>query len=161
MLNSFAENYPELSNVFTGQYFTPTLFYVRSASKALIVPFTSERESLTQLEDYFKGLFNYTNVYRFTSYQSYAKFAAEIECISFCSDDVTYFYGELYPLAKHSVKNTALLETAYFSEADLASLQRDLGDKDLWLNRSGKIENSLSSKENALESTALIHSYYA
>ena len=160
LLNSFGVNYPELSDVFSGQYFTPTLFYVRNESKALKIPFTSERDSLSQLEDYLRGLFNYTNVYRFTSYQNYAKFAAEMDCISFCGDDVAYFYDELYPLAKHSKKNTALLETSFFSEEDLSALRRDLEGKDLWLNSAGKRSNPLSSKENALESRALIESYY-
>ncbi|MBQ7250086.1 MAG: hypothetical protein IJS37_01910 [Bacilli bacterium] len=132
-LTSFIVEYPALEQTITTSFVTPSIFLIKNEQKALNLQFLEQRESLQNLFDFFKGFMNFTYVYTFHSYDSFASFYKDNDCLVYVDDESdepkTPFYDILYPEAIHSDKFTAHIEWEYVSEEDRAKFSALLPGK--------------------------------
>ena len=130
ILATFAAEHPALRNVFNGEYYTPAIYFVKNAEQAYQVSFLDHRNSLQELEEFFKQIMNVTSVYSFRTWSSFQWFAATTSCL-LCTDPNVgtdpYFHEKIYPLAKHSPLPVAHLETRFFSDVDHNELMAYIG----------------------------------
>ncbi len=123
-LMSFVNAHEGISSVFGSTVRTPTIYLVKDERKTLKLEFMSQRETLQNLYDYFSGIINFTCVYNFNTYDAFASFYKEHDCLIYrdSSEEETpsFFYSNIYQTAIHSPKITVHIETEYVSEEDNA-----------------------------------------
>ena len=132
-LRALRDAHPSISEALGDTIYFPSMFLIKNEKKTLPLSFLSQRESLQNLYDFFKGLMNFTLVYNFQTYDAFARFYKENDCLVYMDEEgavaPTPFYQNVYPLASHSQKITAHIETKYVSPDDKAKFDSLLPEK--------------------------------
>ncbi len=126
-LKIFREAHPGIAKTITSSLVTPSIFLIKNEEKALNLQFLYQRDSLQNLYNFFKELMNFTLVYTFHTYDAFTRFYKDNDCLIYMDEEEdeapTAFYENVYPLAQHSAKITAHIETEYVSDSDKAKFE--------------------------------------
>ena len=154
-IRAFRQAHPTIAKTIGSTLLTPSIFLIKNEEKVLDLQFLDQRESLQNLYDFFKGVMNFTCVYTFHTYDAFTHFYKENDCLVYMDEDgeivPSSFYEDVYPLAIHSSKITAHIETAEVQKEDKAKFEALLP------------ENICESKKGELSALPFkaISSYYA
>ena len=161
MLGELASRYPAYAKYLNGHYTTPSSYFLDNEGKIRVIAIENNRESLQNLEEFVKNLFNFTTIYTFRTFDSYLRFAADYDCLAYVKDADDSFYEEsVFPLAKRSSLHTAELQWEYFSEEDQKRCQDYFGENNLGLIQKGTLATSANAVKNPAEAGELVQSYY-
>lgn len=153
-IRELTASYSSFSNIYgtDGSISTPTAFLLRKDKAALQLPFIPFNNSLDELENYFTGLMNLTNIITFRTSESMSSFAKSHDGLAFSHPgDATFFYEHIYPQAIHSGRFT------YFYENEQPYLE---SDKSLFLIEGGEVVASYDIEKAPEEALTCIEDYY-
>lgn len=153
-VRSLIARYPSYDNIFEtndGQRYilTPSAFILRQEKPALALPFLSFSSDLKELEDYFLGLMNLTNVITFRSASALISYFASDEVLVYAGEN-DFYYSNIYP--------KAIRQSKYVVRYESLDPYPNI-DGDIFLLKEGKPTNVIDSEKAPEEALKLIQGY--
>ena len=164
-LDLIKSSFPELKEAIGTVYYTPTVYLIRNKTTATKINIDDTRDEASKLENQFKSLLNFTNIYEFNTYAGFAKMKSEQGGLFILDkqSDTSFYHRYVYQNAIHSKANTFRIDMANYSEDDRVQLNSYLGNGEttlIGMIMNGKVEYLYNYEKEPEKALGLVNSYY-
>lgn len=165
-LDLIKSGFPELSSVIGDRYFTPSVYLIRSSTKATKVNIDDTRSDTTKLEKQFRDLMNYTNIYEFRTYSPLSAMKEKKDGLFILDKQAktSFYHRYVYPNAIHSQSLTYRIDVGNYSKDDLRALSTYLGNGETTLIgefKNGQVASIFNYEKEPERALDLVDSYYS